>query len=123
MWIFLSLRKEKKYVEFYWKDVKVGNFVKLHCDEVIPADMVLLHSSDPDGICHIETSSLDGETNLKQRQVVKGCVTVISTHCFVYLIHLLCFYDDDRFTLLSSAYLVQHFLDIQRCLLLGKYFI
>ncbi|XP_077333660.1 phospholipid-transporting ATPase VD [Lithobates pipiens] len=68
-------RKEKKYVECYWKDVKVGNFVKLHCDEVVPADMVLLHSSDPDGICHIETSSLDGETNLKQRQVVKGCVT------------------------------------------------
>ncbi|CAI9559387.1 unnamed protein product, partial [Staurois parvus] len=67
-------RKEKKYVECYWKDVKVGNFVKLHCDEVIPADMVLLHSSDPDGICHIETSSLDGETNLKQRQVVKGSV-------------------------------------------------
>ncbi|XP_018420457.1 PREDICTED: probable phospholipid-transporting ATPase VD [Nanorana parkeri] len=66
-------RKENKYVECYWKDVKVGNFIKLHCDEVIPADMVLLHSSDPDGICHIETSSLDGETNLKQRQVVKGC--------------------------------------------------
>ncbi|XP_075715647.1 phospholipid-transporting ATPase VD isoform X2 [Rhinoderma darwinii] len=67
-------RKEKKYVECYWKDVKVGNFIKLQCDEIIPADMVLLHSSDPDGICHIETSSLDGESNLKQRQVAKGYV-------------------------------------------------
>lgn len=67
-------RKEKKYVKCYWKDVKVGNFIKLQCDEIIPADMVLLHSSDPDGICHIETSSLDGETNLKQRQVAKGYV-------------------------------------------------
>ncbi|KAM9330395.1 phospholipid-transporting ATPase VD [Gastrophryne carolinensis] len=67
-------RKGKKYVECYWKDVKVGNFIKLRCDEEVPADMVLLYSSDPDGICHIETSSLDGETNLKQRQVVKGCV-------------------------------------------------
>ncbi|XP_075051388.1 phospholipid-transporting ATPase VD [Mixophyes fleayi] len=65
-------RKEKKYVECYWKDVRVGNFIKLRCDEIIPADMVLLHTSDPDGICHIETSSLDGETNLKQRQVAKG---------------------------------------------------
>ncbi|XP_063777045.1 phospholipid-transporting ATPase VD [Pseudophryne corroboree] len=65
-------RKEKKYIECFWKDVKVGNFIKLRCDEIIPADMVLLHSSDPDGICHIETSSLDGETNLKQRQVAKG---------------------------------------------------
>nr|DBA29209.1 TPA: hypothetical protein GDO54_009457 [Pyxicephalus adspersus] len=67
-------RKEKKFIECYWKDVMVGNFIKLRCDEVIPADMLLLHSSDPDGICHIETSSLDGETNLKQKQVVKGCV-------------------------------------------------
>ncbi|KFP27973.1 putative phospholipid-transporting ATPase VD, partial [Colius striatus] len=31
-----------------------------------------LYSSDLDGICYIETASLDGETNLKQRQVVRG---------------------------------------------------
>ncbi|KAG8591805.1 hypothetical protein GDO81_000313 [Engystomops pustulosus] len=68
-------RKEKKYIECYWKDVKVGNFIRLQCDEIIPADMILLHSSDPDGICHIETSSLDGESNLKQRQVAKGYAT------------------------------------------------
>lgn len=83
LWFVLSLRKEKKYVECYWKDVQVGNFIKLRCDEVIPADMVLLHSSDPDGICHIETSSLDGETNLKQRQVVKGCVMVRSAFSLI----------------------------------------
>nr|XP_033801980.1 probable phospholipid-transporting ATPase VD [Geotrypetes seraphini]XP_033801990.1 probable phospholipid-transporting ATPase VD [Geotrypetes seraphini] len=65
-------RREKKYVETRWKDVIVGDFVRLSCDEIVPADTVLLYSSDPDGICHIETSSLDGETNLKQRQVVKG---------------------------------------------------
>ncbi|OCT99475.1 phospholipid-transporting ATPase VD [Xenopus laevis] len=68
-------RKEKKYKESCWKDVNVGHFIHLRCDEIIPADMVLLHSSDPDGICHIETSSLDGETNLKQRQVAKGYST------------------------------------------------
>lgn len=34
--------------------------------------MVLLYSSDLDGICYIETAGLDGETNLKQRQVVRG---------------------------------------------------
>ncbi|CAH2300130.1 probable phospholipid-transporting ATPase VD [Pelobates cultripes] len=65
-------RKEKKYIETCWKDVYVGNFIQLRCDEIVPADMVLLQSSDPDGVCHIETSSLDGETNLKQRQVLKG---------------------------------------------------
>lgn len=74
LYAFVSpdVRKEKKYVDQCWKDVAVGDFIRLSCNEVIPADMVLLFSTDPDGICHIETSGLDGESNLKQRQVVRG---------------------------------------------------
>ncbi|XP_025034290.2 phospholipid-transporting ATPase VB [Pelodiscus sinensis] len=65
-------RKEQDYVEKCWKDVRVGDFVQLQCNEIIPADILLLFSSDQNGICHLETANLDGETNLKQRQVVKG---------------------------------------------------
>lgn len=65
-------RKEKKYIDEHWKNVNVGDFIRLSCNEIIPADMVLLYSSDLDGICYIETAGLDGETNLKQRQVVRG---------------------------------------------------
>ncbi|KAM6261490.1 phospholipid-transporting ATPase VD isoform 2-T5 [Porphyrio hochstetteri] len=65
-------RKEKKYVDECWKNVNVGDFIRLSRNEIIPADMVLLYSSDLDGICYIETAGLDGETNLKQRQVVRG---------------------------------------------------
>lgn len=65
-------RKEKKYIDRCWKDVTVGDFIRLSCNEIIPADLLLLFSTDPDGICHIETSGLDGESNLKQRQVVRG---------------------------------------------------
>ncbi|XP_060728184.1 probable phospholipid-transporting ATPase VD isoform X1 [Tachysurus vachellii] len=64
-------RKKQCYVERRWADVCVGDVVQLCCNEIIPADMVLLHSSDPNGVCHIETANLDGETNLKQRQVVR----------------------------------------------------
>uniref|UniRef100_A0A2K6EQ90 Phospholipid-transporting ATPase n=1 Tax=Propithecus coquereli TaxID=379532 RepID=A0A2K6EQ90_PROCO len=87
-------RKEKKYIDRCWKDVMVGDFIRLSCNEVIPADMVLLFSTDPDGICHIETSGLDGESNLKQRQVVRGHAEqvnnpyITSFHCKSFTISL-----------------------------------
>ncbi|CAM9459388.1 unnamed protein product [Bubo scandiacus] len=65
-------KEERAYVEKCWKDVRVGDFVQLQCNETIPADILLLYSSDQNGICHLETANLDGETNLKQRHVVMG---------------------------------------------------
>ncbi|XP_004587525.2 phospholipid-transporting ATPase VB [Ochotona princeps] len=65
-------RKQQSYVQKCWKDVRVGDFIQMHCNEIVPADILLLFSSDPSGICHLETANLDGETNLKQRRVVKG---------------------------------------------------
>ena len=47
----------------------------LSCNETIPADMVVLKSSDEhSGLCYIDTQNLDGEANLKQRQVPRGMV-------------------------------------------------
>jgi P-type E1-E2 ATPase len=36
-------------------------------DQRIPADLVLLHADD--GCCYVETSELDGESNLKRHLV------------------------------------------------------
>lgn len=79
-----NCRKEKQFVERRWKDVRVGDFVKVVCNETIPADLLLLHTSDPNCVCHIETANLDGETNLKQRRAVpRICISVRQRHSFI----------------------------------------
>lgn len=70
MFVSPSNRSAERYVRVKWRDVRVGDLVHLSNNEAVPADMVLLHSSNPMGICYLDTCNLDGETNLKQRIVV-----------------------------------------------------
>lgn len=49
------------------RDLKVGDIVILRNHETIPADIVLLSTSSENGEVFIDTSSLDGESNLKRR--------------------------------------------------------
>ncbi|OJJ50555.1 hypothetical protein ASPZODRAFT_54615 [Penicilliopsis zonata CBS 506.65] len=53
-----------------WIDVAVGDIVRVESEQPFPADMVLLASSEPEGLCYIETANLDGETNLKIKQAI-----------------------------------------------------
>lgn len=72
--LFLSLfyRSAERFVRVKWRDLRVGDLVHLSNNEAVPADMVLLQSSNPLAICYLDTCNLDGETNLKQRIVAPG---------------------------------------------------
>ncbi|KAG0227094.1 hypothetical protein BGW42_003152 [Actinomortierella wolfii] len=62
-----------------WKDVAVGDIVRVDQNDWVPADLILLHSAGHEGGCYIETAALDGETNLKQRQALKVTNDAIQT--------------------------------------------
>ncbi|EDW65689.2 phospholipid-transporting ATPase ID isoform X4 [Drosophila virilis] len=57
-----------KLVEAKWSDVQVGDVIRLDNNQFVAADIMLLTTSEPSGLCFIETAELDGETNLKAKQ-------------------------------------------------------
>ncbi|KAI4279313.1 MAG: hypothetical protein LQ337_000344 [Flavoplaca oasis] len=84
----LVLRKEEsrsaqgpeRWKTTKWKDVRVGDVVKLVRNEAAPADLVVLHANGMNDVAYVETMALDGETNLKSKAapppVAKACSTV-----------------------------------------------
>ena len=71
-----------------WRDIKLGDIIKVNNNEEFPADLLLLSSSDENGICYVETRNLDGETNLKFRQANKIIHNIIYSKNEEYLQHI-----------------------------------
>lgn len=68
---YRQISGKARFKHDFWKSVRVGDFVRVRNNEEIPADMIVIATSDSDGACYVETKNLDGETNLKVRQALK----------------------------------------------------
>ncbi|CCE72554.1 Piso0_000138 [Millerozyma farinosa CBS 7064] len=64
-----SILKRYNLKEYHskWKNISVGDIVKINEDEWFPADVILLATSDSSQKSYVETMALDGETNLKPK--------------------------------------------------------
>jgi magnesium-transporting ATPase (P-type) len=61
----IIVHRDGKWVDSDSQTLKVGEIIVVNDEESFPADIILLDSSFPEGICYIETAQLDGEKTLK----------------------------------------------------------
>lgn len=70
-----------KFETIEWKDVCVGDVLKIRRGDTLAADCVFLRSASSDGEtpdrCYVMTAQLDGETNLKLRRAPRNVAQAI----------------------------------------------
>ena len=85
--------RENGFEPVKWESLRIGQIIRVFSlfpcfeiqrkdwvtrDQFLPADILILNSSEPMGVCYIETKNLDGETNLKQKNAQKDVIRAFS---------------------------------------------
>ena len=79
----------KTFEKKKWSEIKLGDIIKVENNQQFPADLLLLSTSDENGISYVETKNLDGEVNLKFKQANKSIHDTIFQKGESYLNQLL----------------------------------
>ncbi|PAV78498.1 hypothetical protein WR25_09553 [Diploscapter pachys] len=61
-----------------WSNIHVGQLIKVQMNEQVPADMLILKTSEVNDVAYIETANLDGESSLKVRQAINDLNNIAS---------------------------------------------
>lgn len=77
-------------VEVESANIEVGDLIVVEKDRRVPADVVLVRTTEKSGACFIRTDQLDGETDWKLRiaipytQNLADDMQILDLHCEVY---------------------------------------
>lgn len=65
--------------------IRVGDMIVVKKNQNVPADMILLRTTEESGACFIRTDQLDGETDWKLRLAVPSCQALPSDEALLQL--------------------------------------
>ena len=66
--VYVYNKQKKDFEVKKWDEITEGDIVKVNDNEYFPADCIVIKSTEPNGVCYIETKSIDGETNFKVKR-------------------------------------------------------
>ena len=61
--------KKNKFINKKWEEVKLGDIIKIKKNEIICCDMIILETSESNGICLVEPKNINGESNLYMKHI------------------------------------------------------
>ena len=68
--ILIYDQNTKSFVQNIWKNIKLGDIIKVKKENQFPCDLIFLQSSpESKGQCKVDTKNINGETNLNTKKI------------------------------------------------------